>query len=270
MHRPGGPTGIPNVVQLPVLTERDFGNLEGKRWEQMPPEVKTSNKGQFLGKHKSVAGFVDVESKDSMARRADMFLDEHFLPLLDTQAEPSEHVIAIVSHGLMLSVLRKRLLLRLPSDSISFSPDLAVNPHVSLEHLGAWSNTGYMDLHMKFATKEPCTVEGVVPHSVAEQSTLQDDTPVVKVEMRHSNAQRVTQNGTDSGISEHKDASLQCTALIAPALPPKLVQGWTTVIQAINGKDHLIGLKRSRGVGSAKHDASQKSIDSYLNKQTTC
>jgi hypothetical protein len=249
--------------------EKDFGYLEGKRWDQVPPEVRTGSTGQFLEKHKSMAGFVDVESKDSMARRADTFLDEHIMPLLDTRAEPSDHVIAIVSHGRMLSAVWKRLLLRLPSESISFSPDLAANPRVSLEYLGAWSNTGYLDLHMKFATEEPHTIERVLPTSIAEQPTSRNDTPVVKVEMGHSDAQQVTQSDTNTGKSEHKDASIQPTASITPVSSPKLAQGWTTVIQTINGKDHLRGLKRTRVVGSAKHDASQKSIDNYLEKQTT-
>jgi len=235
----------------------------------VPPKVRTDSTGQVLGKHKSVAGFVDVESKDSMARRADTFLDEHFMPLLDTRAKPSDHVIAIVSHGRMLSVLWKRLLLRLPSESISFSPDLAANLRVSLEYLGAWSNTGYLDLHMKFATEEPHTVEDVLPPSVAKQPTSRNHTPVVKVEMGHLDAQQVTQSDTNTGKAEHKDASIQRTASIIPASSPKLAQGWTTVVQTINGKDHLRGLKRTRVVGSAKYDDSQKSIDNYLEKQKT-
>jgi hypothetical protein len=237
--------------------EKDFGFLEGKRWDQVPPEPSAGR-----------AGFADVESKDSMTRRADSFLDEYLLPLLDSPEEPSHLAIAIVSHGMMLSTLWKRLLLRLPPKSISFSPELAANPRVSLEHLGAWSNTGYLELHMRLMFDDLNAVPDVPSPSDSDQSTLQHDAPVGKVETGHSDAQEVIQMDTDTGQLGHKEASIQPAASTTPALSPKLTHAWTTVIQAINGKDHLQGLKRTRGgVGSAKHDASQMSINSFFKKQ---
>jgi hypothetical protein len=45
-------------------------------------------------------------------------------------------------------------------------------------------------------------------------------------------------------------------------------QGWTTTIMTINGKDHLKGLKRTGGgVGSSRHDASQKGIESFFKRR---
>ncbi|KAL6710868.1 hypothetical protein ACN47E_007925 [Coniothyrium glycines] len=47
-----------------------------------------------------------------------------------------------------------------------------------------------------------------------------------------------------------------------------IIEGWTTVIRTINGKDHLLGLKRTGGgVGSSRHDASQKSIETFFKRR---
>lgn len=43
--------------------------------------------------------------------------------------------------------------------------------------------------------------------------------------------------------------------------------GLAMVVRAINGKEHLQGLKRTRNVGSGKHDEKQKTMDSYFNKK---
>jgi hypothetical protein len=237
--------------------EKDFGHLEGKKWDQVPPEPTAGR-----------AAFADVESKDSMKRRADTFLDEYLLPLLDSPAEPSELAIAIISHGMMLSALWKRLLLRLPPKSISFSPELAANPRVSLEHLGAWSNTGYLELYMSTVFDDTNAVPDVPSSLASDQSTSRDDTPVVKVETGRSDAQEVVLKDTDTGELGHEEANIQPAASITPTPSPKLTYVWTTVIQVINGKNHLQGLKRTRGgVGSAKHDASQMSINSFFKKQ---
>ena len=41
------------------------------------------------------------------------------------------------------------------------------------------------------------------------------------------------------------------------------------IIKTVNGKDHLQGLKRTKGVGSSKYDEGQKSIESFFKKQKT-
>ena len=38
------------------------------------------------------------------------------------------------------------------------------------------------------------------------------------------------------------------------------------VVKAVNGKEHLQGLKRTRGVSSGKHDEGQKKIESFFKK----
>ena len=44
--------------------------------------------------------------------------------------------------------------------------------------------------------------------------------------------------------------------------------GLRMIIKAVNGKEHLQGLKRTRGVGSGKHDEGQKKIESFFNKKS--
>jgi broad specificity phosphatase PhoE len=82
------------VVQLRALIEQDFGSKEGKRFYERLDNKDTS-------------GFVEVESKDSMAHRADSFLEEYLLPLLGKASKDADSVVAIVSHSIFLSTLWK-------------------------------------------------------------------------------------------------------------------------------------------------------------------
>jgi broad specificity phosphatase PhoE len=73
-------TVVPEVVQLPLLVEKNFGSMEGKKSYQQPAKWKPADKEHDRSGSNGVAGFVAVESKDAMARRADTFLDMHLLP----------------------------------------------------------------------------------------------------------------------------------------------------------------------------------------------
>ncbi|KAF1360048.1 phosphoglycerate mutase-like protein [Lizonia empirigonia] len=194
---------VPEVTQLRVLMEQDFGDLEGKKWTQIQAELQNK------------PGYAAVETKEAMGQRADAFLDEHLLPLLDETKDDADLVIAIVSHGIFLSTLWKRLLQRLLAKSVSLSPDVQSTARPALEHLGGWSNTGYLDLHL-------------MRHEV-ESTSQSCDTPY-------------------------------------PGL--RIARGWTVTILAINAKEHLKGLKRTGGgVGSSRHDASQKGIESFFKRR---
>lgn len=48
--------------------------------------------------------------------------------------------------------------------------------------------------------------------------------------------------------------------------PPPLHQ-YKVIIKTVNGKEHLKGLKRTRGVGSSKFDEGQQSIESFFKKR---
>lgn len=260
----GSQRDIPDVVQLPVLMEQDFGFYEGKKFFERPADGKLSGKDNHRQTHKDIKGFVDVESKDSLARRADRFLDDHLLPLLDSPTEETDLAIAVVSHGIMLSSLWKRILSRLPEKSVKLAPELAASGPVTLEHLGGWSNTGFLELLMSRAYPEP-TVPA--PAAVKEETVPKVSPPPVDApslsEPHYSPTKVAVAPSNDSTVG-----SAQSPKLSAKSSPRKLGSEWSTVILTINGKDHLRNLKRTGGgVGSSRHDASQKNIHSFFKRR---
>ncbi|KAL0258946.1 hypothetical protein SLS55_006451 [Diplodia seriata] len=106
------------ITRASAIQEQDFGSFEGKSWLEGP----SSNKPR-------PAGFVDIESKESMARRVDAFLNEHMAAVWRSAAAGERCDVAIVSHGIILSLL------------VPGRP-------VSLEYIGGFSNTGYLELDM--------------------------------------------------------------------------------------------------------------------------
>ncbi|KAF2866201.1 histidine phosphatase superfamily [Massariosphaeria phaeospora] len=253
---PDSASEVPDVVQLPTLMEQDFGYYEGKKFHERAADSKLTGKEHHRQEHKDTAGFVDVESKDSLAQRADTFLDGHLLPLLEESISSTNYVVAVVSHGIMLSNLWKRLLLRLPPKSVAFSPKLVVTERNSLEHLGGWSNTGYLGLHMT-------RVEA--PGNPSRGS--KGNTGVTVANLPPSHGQKKPSSSTDGPSQDIPDTSTQSAEVPTPLSPCKVAYGWTTVIQTINGKDHLLGLKRTGGgVGSSRHDSSQKNIESFFKR----
>lgn len=208
------------VTALRVLREQDFGYYEGKPFHTRPQDSSKSGKDHHRSEHKHDPDFKDVESKESMAARMKIFLQDHLVPLLHNGAGAEEKAIAIVSHGIVLSQLWKALLELLPKGSVSFSPDVSIGAgkFTSLEHLGGWSNTGYLELDIREKS----------------QATTSADAPG-----------GATTSSASVPLHSHK-----------------------VVIRTVNGKVHLQGLKRTKGgVGSAKFDEGQKSIDSFFKKR---
>jgi len=239
----GGSEEIFFEVLFCLLMEQDFGYYEGKSFAARQNTGTLSVKEAHRAMHKDDPGFVDVESKDAMALRVDAFLDDHLYPIMDSDATGQEHIVAIVSHGILLSVLWRRLLLRLPPKSVSLHPEiLAKIGQLDLERLGGWSNTGYLDLKMRRINEPQLAV-----------------TPSAS-----------TNTNTASSPPKH-DAESPATPFLSLAVPTdmgKSLTGWSMTILAVNSRDHLTGLKRTRGgVGSARHDPSQQSISSFFNKQ---
>jgi broad specificity phosphatase PhoE len=255
---------VPDVVQLPVLMEQDFGFYEGKKWHERSAASKWASKDPHHQEHKDIDGFADFESKESMAQRVDTFLDDHLLPLIEAPTdETKDHVVAIVSHGIILSQLWKRFLLRLPPKSVSFSPDLLANTRgYSLEHIGGWSNTGYLELHMQQVAVQVAAPVQDAPPPTSESAPSEDVVGQAKEETGIQDNPQVT--ASDAVTNEH----VVPTPINDLVPQRKLVHGWKTMIETVNGRDHLIGLKRTGGgVGSARHDASQKNIDNFFKRQ---
>lgn len=137
------------VRQLSILREKNFGSLEGKhvlsttsspRRKAPPKEVNN------FSEEKEDSDYQDVESQESMIARMDEFLDKYLLILLEEEASSGEKTVAVVSHGITLTVLWRCILRRFPSTNISGAPDVQVRPGRSWEYLGFWSNTGYLEL----------------------------------------------------------------------------------------------------------------------------
>ena len=190
-----------------------------------------------------------------MAKRADHFLDHQLLPLFDYDIAANEHTVAIVSHGILLSNLWRRLLLRLPQKSLTIAPGvMAARGDITLEHLGGWSNTGYLHLSIR-RDDEAMPILNSDP-SDATSNILKPDPPIAE-DSAASPASRSKPPETEP------DAVFQSSA-------PRMLHGYSTKILAIDDKQHLVGLKRQRGgIGRSAHDESQKKLIEFFKKQRT-
>jgi hypothetical protein len=77
---------------------------------------------------------------------------------------------------------------------------------------------------------------------------------------------------TEHGSARQQVSQVPIRAAVAasPAIRPRIARGWSSTILAINGKDHLRGIKRTRGgIGSSRHDASQSSIKIFFKRCKT-
>lgn len=263
----------PEVVQLRILMEQDFGDLEGKKWSDMQAELQKK------------PGFAAIETKEAMGQRADVFLDQWLLPLLEQDELDSDLTVAVVSHGIFLSTLWKRLLRRLPARSISLSSDLQSIARPSLEHLGGWSNTGYLELLMTRHAAEVISLADVTPSPTSKPDMPEPgevkpddvigvvDAPQHLVDEAVSGTHVSTSSITDDAkLREEAADAVASSAPPAPTTPRAMGQRmtleWVTTILTINGKDHLKGLKRTGGgVGSSRYDTSQRGIDSFFKRR---
>jgi broad specificity phosphatase PhoE len=245
------------IVKVPDLIEQDFGYYEGKSFQARAVDSKKTGREAHREKHKDDPGFVDTESKESMAKRADSFLDEHLLPLFDTDATANEHVVAVISHGILLSNLWRRLLLRLPRRSLTIAPEVTgARGDLVLEHLGGWSNTGY--LHLEIRKDDPKT-DSDATTGINEVPEAVDISPTPTLPSKDAPPSSDTLEGQTSEV-EPLMATSTCH--------PKNLSGYSTMILAVDSKQHLIGLKRQRGgIGRSAHDESQKKLDGFFRKQ---
>ncbi|CAD0092432.1 unnamed protein product [Aureobasidium mustum] len=262
-----------NVTTVDSLIERDFGYYEGK--------TNRVRKGPNREEHKKEPGFVDVESKDNLGVRADVFLDDHLLPILDDEADfggAAEHVVAIVSHGILSSSLWRRLLLRLGPKSVKVSREvIAARGQVVLAHLGGWSNTGFLELSIQ-RQDPPSSPEldiilpPVIP-SLDEQATT-THVPSPKSPIVISPPHLVTESSEAEMPIDQLDV-IGRVSVTNPTIDlqsseedgPRLLEGYRTTILVVDGQQHLQGLKRQRGgIGRAEHDDKQQSMTAFFKR----
>jgi broad specificity phosphatase PhoE len=214
--------------QLQILREQDFGFFEAKPWTLRLPDVIGADDPR------NDPDFKDKETQESIDARANLFLDDHLLPLLlaERQSE-GEQVVAVVSHGVTLSVLWRCLLLRFSPQSVTIAPDVnLVGRYRPLEYLPGWTNTGYLEL-----------------------------------EIRQLNRNFLNDVASPQGPTLEKSSPFH-----SESTTPARIQlpGCGMVVKTVNGKAHLNNLKRTRGgVGSATHDERQQKLEGFFKKDTS-
>jgi len=239
--RIGQATGedAPEIILDSNLREQDFGFYELKPFYARSADSGKTGKETHRQEHKDEEGFQDVETKESMAKRADSFLDQHLMPVLQDAPPDHEYTILIVSHGILLSSLWKAILRRQKPHTVTLAAEL--EKPIALEHLGGFSNTGYLHLYLtKIIAGQPTsTLETTVDQSSKKDETLAaEGGDTIKPAL----------------AAGREESPRQCS--------------FSTHVRAINGKEHLKGLKRTGGgVGSSKSDESQSSLESFFKKR---
>ncbi len=233
-------------LPLPELREQDFGPFEGKSFSTRPRTVSHNTRSWANDSLEVLRDGDGVETKESMRRRADTFIDNNMLPLLSNTATLDGGTVAVVAHGLILSTLWRCLLKRFSPSSVTVGPNaMAADRPLVLEHLGAWSNTGYLDLHL--VSNELCNPR----HDTVTVARLGDPGLVERPPGSSRTSATLTVTESTSATSAFHNLSM--------------------TIQVVNGQTHIRGLKRTRGgVGSASHDAGQRKIETFFKKQKNC
>ena len=238
--RPSDGMPHPAPVILARLREQDFGPNEGRSFSARSKEGTRTQ--SLLDSTQARRGLDGVESRASMAARAESFIDEHLLPCLADTACAKGPVVAVVAHGLILSTLWRCWMSRFARHSIRVGPDSGLPDRaLSLEHLGMWSNTGYLEVHL--ARLEECEpLEAAVPTRSPVSLLARPRTP------------RGTEDAAKMSPEIQENASM--------------LSSWGMTVRRVNGLDHLKGLKRTRGgVGSSGHDSNQRRMESFFKKR---
>lgn len=222
-----------SILKVKDLIEQDFGYYEGKPFQARSSPRKTGREADAEVQRRT-PGFQDVESKDSMCKRADAFLDEHLMPLTLETSDSAEPIVAIVSHGMLLSTLWRRMLARVSPGSVTVAPEVtAARGPLILDRLGGWSNTGYLELSLQRRLQRPVKLS-------------QDDPRVF-------------------GTAEDADTTTGLS-------PPQALtfKRFTVSIVAVDSRTHLHGLKRQRGgIGRLVHDTNQRKLDGFFKRPKT-
>lgn len=218
------------VRQLPILREQDFGFYEGKPFYARQRDSKKSGKDVHRSRHQDEPGFQDVESKESMTTRTNAFVAEHLRPLLQGTVSEQQPIVMIVSHGIILSHLWRSILGMFSKHTVALAPGLSVGS-------GGVTPLEYLGGwsntgYLELDITSPFL--GTGPES----------------------------NSKDIAPPQSSDKADEGTSNTLPSTSRLL-------IRTVNGKEHLRGLKRARGVGSSQHDEGQKKIDTFFKKTKT-
>lgn len=249
------------------MREQDFGFYEGKQFFERPKEGNKTGKDAHLEAHRDEPGFQDVESKESMKLRMETFVDDHLVQLL--HEVEAHHSVVVVAHGIILSHLWRVLLKRFPPGNVAVLPGVqAAERGFSLEYLGGWSNTGYLELEVK------AKQEKVHEHTAkGEESSLPSKANLPELESNSDPAEEPMPSTSTAELCIEASNVPQKPS-IPPPLPvnappaPSKLPNMSLLVMAVNSQVHLKGLKKTRGgIGNLKHDSSQKTMDSFFKKR---
>jgi len=193
------------VTELSILREQDFGFYEGKPFHAKPRELNRSNR---QSEHQNSPGFKDVESREAMAKRMNSFLEQCIIPVLRETVSEIEPIFVIVSHGMILSTLWKCLLKRFASKNVRVGNGLEMKSGLTtLEHIGAWSNTGYMLLDIHPLAKSATTARATAGNTALEArqikaTILRDLTVLIKAVNSKDHLQGLKRTGGGVGSSK--------------------------------------------------------------------
>lgn len=261
--RAAQPTTPAETTILEVLREQDFGYYEGKKTFKRPRDGSgKSGKQAHADAHRNDPGFRDVESKASMQTRMEKFVDEHLLDIL-CEVQPG-YTVVIVAHGIILIYLWRVILKRLPPKNITIArgvqpPEPGFAP--------SWSNTGYMDLEITPGANTKLDQLSLDLTSNDPESTQRSTLAGAQSPSATEVLDPLPNTATDA------DPLLNSAGLSVGVTEEKLARplkflNISLVVKALNNQEHLKGLKKSGGgLGSLKHDSSQKTLDSFLKKR---
>ncbi|KIX94561.1 uncharacterized protein Z520_09607 [Fonsecaea multimorphosa CBS 102226] len=165
--------GVPGVVRLELLREQDFGSLELVPWTSRRAQDTLDSRVP----NPKDSSFRPQETTEAMVRRAESFLGDFILPHFasaENFQESAQECVAVVSHGLFLSVLWQTLLRKFSTGSVTLGPNVeAWGTNRPLEHLPAWTNTGFLEV----------TIQKPIP-KVADQP--RKGQPLISTDIRSS------------------------------------------------------------------------------------
>jgi hypothetical protein len=228
--------------------EQDFGSNEGKSFRPLKSAQDQFTMQDPLDSRSEKPRFVPPESAKSMEERMDRFLDLYLLPILSQLHQREDPTIAIVSHGIILAVLWRRVLHRLPSGGVSIDTEMPKGLQVSVDKIRHWSNTGYLELEIVQQLVGADASQKSHGPAVESSTLLQEHSENVG----NYSPQSTTHDVQTGPLSTYTYDLASCHL----------------VIKTINGKSHLQGLKRTRGgIGSSKHDEGQQRIDMFMKRK---
>ena len=136
-------------------------------------------------------------------------------------------IVVIVSHGIILSHLWRSILAMFSKHTVTLAPGLSVG------------SGGVTPLEYLGGWSNTGYLELDITYPVLTS--------------------RAESNPNDVASSQSAQKANEDVSFTLPASS-------RLVIRTVNGKEHLRGLKRARGVGSSQHDEGQKKIESFFKK----